>query len=276
MKFKALLCLLALSVPGFLPSLSLHAEDSVIAKISKQVEEEANKAFNDEYKAKIQREALEKYPDIKVGDNITVPIKFGKTSVQRSGILKSVSKDYIVASFSDGGDRKVMKNELPEETVSGIDGENYSYRSQYLQKNFYQAKNLFKKAVKDRLFQENGFIYDADAGRWVPKSSGELPGSSQTKEGQSQETAPVKVDDASLKEIKTTTGEVYNNVSVNNVTSDGIEITHSGGSTFLKFELLDEGVRKKFNFVKKAESESKGEEGVSADMDSKDESKSAK
>jgi len=173
---KTLLALsLAASLIAVFQAQPLFAEDPLVAKINKQAEEEAAKAFSEEFKAKIQKEALEKYPDYNVGESITVPVKFGKSSINRAGILKSVAKDHIVVSFTDSGDRKIFKNELPEEMITGVDGENYSYRSQYLQKNFYQARNLFKKASKDRLFHENGFIYDAETGRWNPKYATDAP-----------------------------------------------------------------------------------------------------
>jgi len=170
--FLALSLALALAA---LPAPLLFAEDPLVAKINKQAEEEAAKAFSDEFKAKIQKEALEKFPDYNVGESITVPVKFGKSVLNRAGVLKSVSKEYIVVSFTDSGDRKILKKELPEEMITGVDGENYSYRSQYLQKNFYQARNLYKKASRDRLFHENGFIYDAETGRWNPKYASDAP-----------------------------------------------------------------------------------------------------
>ncbi len=247
---KALRLLAIASFFAALPFASLKAaDDPVLEKISKQVEEEAAKAFNDEYKSRIEKEALQKYPEIKIGDNITVPVKFGRATVEREGTLKSISRDFVMVNFTDGGDRKIMKSELPHEMVTGIEGENYSYRSQYLQKNFYQAKNTFKKAVRDRLYQENGYIFDTSTGKWSPKSSGELPKEEEKGKG-SAEMAPVKVE-ASLKELRTVSGEVYYNVFINSASSEGIEIAHSNGSAFIRFDQLEESLRKKFRVIQK-------------------------
>jgi hypothetical protein len=81
-------------------------------EIQRMAEAETKAAFNPEYKAKIKAESLEKYPDVDVGDKLTVPMRMGASFVDREGTLRSVGVDYIKVNFGGANDVKILKVDL--------------------------------------------------------------------------------------------------------------------------------------------------------------------
>lgn len=208
------------------------------AEIAKLAEAEAAKVFNDAYKAKIQAEALAKYPDIKVGDKITVPVRAGANSMEKTGILRAVGDDAIMVNLGAASDKKILKVDLHPDLRAAIEGENAERRSGYFVKCYTQARAGFKKSSLDRLYHENGYVFDAELSRWTPKLKESLP------ESKPAEAAEASHEDSLTKEIATRNGEIYRDVKIQRVTQDGVEILHSSGAATLKFEELPESLRK--------------------------------
>lgn len=144
-------------------------------KITRMAEDETAKTFNQDYKDKIRKEALEKFPDIKVGDRITVPIRFGAGFADKTGILRAVGDDAIMVNIGMAGDKKILKLDLHPDLRAAIEGENPERRTVHMMKNYTQARANYKKSILDRLYHENGYVYDGEHSRWTPKIKDSTP-----------------------------------------------------------------------------------------------------
>ncbi len=243
---------IALAALALLPMWEAIAEDSILSpsEIAKMAEAETAKTFNEAYKAKIQKEALEKLPDIKIGDKITVPVRFGASYADKTGILRAVGDDAIMVNIGAASDKKILKVDLGPDLRAAIEGENIERRSFYMLKYYTQARANFKKSTQDRLYHENGYVYDADQAKWTPKIKDSLPASAKAEEPPADDNAPVT-------EIATLSGEVFTGVTIQKISPEGIEILHSNGATTIKLEMLPEKLRKRFAAAAAAASSAK-------------------
>ncbi len=234
---KILVFIVSLSFLASSWSLSAQTPPSPL-EIQRMAEAETKAAFNPEYKAKIKAESLEKYPDVDVGDKLTVPMRMGASFVDREGTLRSVGVDYIKVNFGGANDVKILKVDLNPDIRAAIEGDNKLRRADYFARNFTVAMAQYKKAATDRLYTENGYVFDPDSGSWRPKFKPEEPRVA----AKAKDAAPV---DGPITKITTISGEVFTDVSIQKIDSDSVEILHSGGAATIKFSMLTEALRKR-------------------------------
>lgn len=124
---------------GIDPTLTDETFNKQLEEIKLKAKVLADKKYPRSLFKKTVKEALNKYKAYKIGDKITIPVRYGRGFKDYTGKLVSIGPNAIIIS-----NRRIPRIDLPESVISRLDPKiAKSKAKRYVSDNYHKAKRLY-------------------------------------------------------------------------------------------------------------------------------------